>query len=138
MQLRVTGEPGATVGLLAVNKGVHVLNNQHRLTQEKVRKKNQSNISALTQDSKIHLQIRHCFIDVACCCVTQVWDLVQELDTSCTPGGGQDAMHVFHDAGLMFQSNSPTLETPERNGENRIVFLFSFVLSGDSKFSSNQ
>lgn len=34
--LRVTGDPGATVGLVAVDKGVYVLNNQHRLTQKKV------------------------------------------------------------------------------------------------------
>lgn len=35
-ELRVTGDPGATVGLVAVDKGVYVLNNQHRLTQKKV------------------------------------------------------------------------------------------------------
>ncbi|XP_068178625.1 complement C3-like [Antennarius striatus] len=34
--LRVTGDPGATVGLVAVDKGVYVLNNKHRLTQKKV------------------------------------------------------------------------------------------------------
>lgn len=34
--LKVTGDPGATVGLVAVDKGVYVLNNQHRLTQKKV------------------------------------------------------------------------------------------------------
>uniref|UniRef100_H3DL28 Complement component c3a, duplicate 5 n=1 Tax=Tetraodon nigroviridis TaxID=99883 RepID=H3DL28_TETNG len=33
--LRVTGDPGATVGLVAVDKGVYVLNN-HRLTQKKI------------------------------------------------------------------------------------------------------
>lgn len=33
--LRVTGNPGATVGLVAVDKGVYVLNNKHRLNQKK-------------------------------------------------------------------------------------------------------
>lgn len=33
--LKVTGDPGATVGLVAVDKGVFVLNNKHRLTQKK-------------------------------------------------------------------------------------------------------
>ncbi|XP_034545799.1 complement C3-like [Notolabrus celidotus] len=34
--VKVTGDPGATVGLVMVDKGVHVLNNEHRLTQKKV------------------------------------------------------------------------------------------------------
>ncbi|XP_035993186.1 complement C3 [Fundulus heteroclitus] len=34
--LKVTGDPGATVGLVAVDKGVYVLNNKHRLTQKRV------------------------------------------------------------------------------------------------------
>ncbi|KAF1385234.1 hypothetical protein PFLUV_G00105620 [Perca fluviatilis] len=34
--LKVTGDPGATVGLVAVDKGIYVLNNKHRLTQKKV------------------------------------------------------------------------------------------------------
>ncbi|KAM7010010.1 complement C3-like [Tautogolabrus adspersus] len=34
--LKVTGDPGATVGLVAVDKGVYVLNNKNRLTQKKV------------------------------------------------------------------------------------------------------
>nr|XP_046263075.1 complement C3-like [Scatophagus argus] len=34
--LKVTGDPGATVGLVAVDNGVYVLNNKHRLTQKKV------------------------------------------------------------------------------------------------------
>ncbi|XP_047433324.1 complement C3-like isoform X2 [Mugil cephalus] len=34
--LKVTGDPGAQVGLVAVDKGVYVLNNKHRLTQKKV------------------------------------------------------------------------------------------------------
>ncbi|CAL8285588.1 unnamed protein product [Arctogadus glacialis] len=32
----ITGDPGATVGLVAVDKGVYALNNKHRLTQTKV------------------------------------------------------------------------------------------------------
>nr|AZZ09373.1 putative complement component c3 [Ctenopharyngodon idella] len=34
--LRVTGDPGAKVGLVAVDKGVYVLNNKNRLTQTKI------------------------------------------------------------------------------------------------------
>ncbi|XP_028998601.1 complement C3-like [Betta splendens] len=34
--LKVTGDPEATVGLVAVDKGIYVLNNQHRLTQKKI------------------------------------------------------------------------------------------------------
>ncbi|XP_045897819.1 complement C3-like [Micropterus dolomieu] len=35
-RLKVTGDPGATVGLVAVDKGVYVLNNKHHLNQKKV------------------------------------------------------------------------------------------------------
>ena len=34
-RLKVTGDPEATVGLVAVDKGASVLNNKHRLTQKK-------------------------------------------------------------------------------------------------------
>ncbi|XP_070846556.1 complement C3-like [Chaetodon trifascialis] len=34
--LKITGDPEATVGLVAVDKGIYVLNNKHRLTQKKV------------------------------------------------------------------------------------------------------
>uniref|UniRef100_A0A8C7XSP7 Anaphylatoxin-like domain-containing protein n=1 Tax=Oryzias sinensis TaxID=183150 RepID=A0A8C7XSP7_9TELE len=34
--LKVSGIPGATVGLVAVDKGVYVLNSKHRLTQKKI------------------------------------------------------------------------------------------------------
>ncbi|XP_056225995.1 LOW QUALITY PROTEIN: complement C3-like [Seriola aureovittata] len=34
--LRVTGDPGATVGLVAVDKVTYFLNNKHRLTQKKI------------------------------------------------------------------------------------------------------
>uniref|UniRef100_A0AAY4BSU8 Anaphylatoxin-like domain-containing protein n=1 Tax=Denticeps clupeoides TaxID=299321 RepID=A0AAY4BSU8_9TELE len=34
--MSITGEPGAKVGLVAVDKGVYVLNNKHRLTQTKI------------------------------------------------------------------------------------------------------
>lgn len=33
--LKITGDPGATVGLVAVDKGVFVLNNKHLLNQQK-------------------------------------------------------------------------------------------------------
>ncbi|XP_030590143.1 complement C3-like [Archocentrus centrarchus] len=36
LSLKITGDPEATVGLVAVDKGVYVLNNKHRLTQKKV------------------------------------------------------------------------------------------------------
>ncbi|KAF1394912.1 hypothetical protein PFLUV_G00006050 [Perca fluviatilis] len=75
--LKVTGDPGATVGLVAVDKGVYVLNNKHRLTQKKV------------------------------------WDIVEKYDTGCTPGGGNDGMGVFYDAGLLFESNT-AFGTPYR------------------------
>ncbi|XP_019117290.2 complement C3-like isoform X2 [Larimichthys crocea] len=68
--LKVTGDPGATVGLVAVDKGVYVLNNKYRLNQKKV------------------------------------WDMVETYDTGCTPGGGQDGISVFYDAGLLFESNT--------------------------------
>uniref|UniRef100_A0A3Q1CPP2 Anaphylatoxin-like domain-containing protein n=1 Tax=Amphiprion ocellaris TaxID=80972 RepID=A0A3Q1CPP2_AMPOC len=35
-QLKVTGDPEAIVGLVAVDKGVYTLNNKHRLTQKKI------------------------------------------------------------------------------------------------------
>lgn len=34
--LKVTGNPKSHVGLVAVDEGVYVLNNKHRLTQKKV------------------------------------------------------------------------------------------------------
>ncbi|XP_027139127.1 complement C3-like isoform X1 [Larimichthys crocea] len=36
LYLKVTGDPEAKVGMVAVDKGVYVLNNKHRLTQKKV------------------------------------------------------------------------------------------------------
>ncbi|XP_068583427.1 complement C3-like isoform X2 [Cebidichthys violaceus] len=77
LALKVTGDPDATVGLVAVDKGVYVLNNKHRLTQKKV------------------------------------WDIVEKYDTGCTPGGGEDGMGVFYDAGLMFESDTAS-GTPYR------------------------
>ncbi|XP_028257105.1 complement C3a.1 isoform X2 [Parambassis ranga] len=75
--MRVTGDPGATVGLVAVDKGVYVLNNKLRLTQKKI------------------------------------WDIVEEHDTGCTPGGGKDSMAVFFDAGLLFETSTAS-GTPYR------------------------
>uniref|UniRef100_A0A3B4ZCZ6 Complement C3-like n=1 Tax=Stegastes partitus TaxID=144197 RepID=A0A3B4ZCZ6_9TELE len=34
--LKITGDPGSTVGVVAVDKGIYVLNNKHRLTQKKI------------------------------------------------------------------------------------------------------
>ncbi|XP_068168151.1 complement C3-like [Antennarius striatus] len=81
--IKVTGDPGATVGLVAVNKGVYALNNKHRLTQRKV------------------------------------WDILEVFDTGCTPGGGQDSMGVFHDAGLLFESSASG--TPVRHGDSTLL-----------------
>ncbi|XP_077380302.1 complement C3-like [Festucalex cinctus] len=75
--LKVTGDPNATVGLVAVDKGVFVLNKKHRLTQKKV------------------------------------WQSVEKHDRGCTPGGGEDAMGVFYDAGLVFKTSAGQ-ETPYR------------------------
>ncbi|KAL6481994.1 hypothetical protein MHYP_G00100740 [Metynnis hypsauchen] len=36
IDLKITGDPGAKVGLVAVDKGVYVLNNKNRLTQTKI------------------------------------------------------------------------------------------------------
>ncbi|KAM3623772.1 uncharacterized protein V6R79_015383 [Siganus canaliculatus] len=74
--LKVTGDPGATVGLVAVDKGVYVLNNEHRLTQKKV------------------------------------WNIVEGYDPGCTAGSGKNAISVFFDAGLVFESSA--LRTPYR------------------------
>ncbi|XP_077371756.1 complement C3-like [Festucalex cinctus] len=67
--LKVTADPEATVGLVAVDKGLLVLNNK-RLTQKKV------------------------------------WETVAKHDPGCTPGGGKDAMGVFYDAGLVFETSA--------------------------------
>ncbi|XP_015229127.1 PREDICTED: complement C3-like [Cyprinodon variegatus] len=34
-----------------------------------------------------------------------IWDVVEQYDTGCTAGGGKDAMNVFYDAGLLFETN---------------------------------
>ncbi|KAM4750145.1 complement C3-like [Anableps anableps] len=75
--LKITGDPGATVGLVAVDKGVYILNNKYRLTQKKI------------------------------------WDVVEKYDTGCSPGGGNNSMNVFYDAGLLFKTNT-AFETPYR------------------------
>lgn len=46
--LRITGDPGAKVGLVAVDKGVYVLNNKNRITQTKVCR-SESNISMVNE-----------------------------------------------------------------------------------------
>lgn len=37
VELKVTGDAEATVGLVAVDKAVYILNSKHKLTQKKVR-----------------------------------------------------------------------------------------------------
>lgn len=37
VEVKVTGDAEATVGLVAVDKAVYVLNSKHKLTQKKVR-----------------------------------------------------------------------------------------------------
>ncbi|XP_023190441.1 complement C3-like isoform X1 [Xiphophorus maculatus] len=77
LELKITGDPGAKVGLVAVDKGVYILNNKYRLTQKKI------------------------------------WDVVEQYDTGCSPGGGNNSRNVFNDAGLLFKTNT-AFETPYR------------------------
>lgn len=55
----------------------------------------------------------------------QVWDIIETFDIGCTTGGGKDAMGVFYDAGLLFQSS--VSGTPDRLGD--FSFLFSLDIS---------
>ncbi|XP_070768765.1 complement C3-like [Enoplosus armatus] len=103
--LKVTGDPGATVGLVAVDKGVYVLNNKHRLTQKKV------------------------------------WDIVEKYDTGCTPGGGEDSMGVFYDAGLLFESSTASgtpyrleLKCPAPSRSKRTTTIMDVTTSLVSKY----
>lgn len=60
----------------------------------------------------------------------QIWDIIEKYDTGCTPGGGRDAMSVFYDAGLLFESNRGS-GTPYRQGETsslKLSFLSFFLL----------
>lgn len=45
----------------------------------------------------------------------QIWDIVDKYDTGCTSGGGRDAVSVFYDAGLLFESNVAS-GSPYRQG----------------------
>ncbi|XP_061576834.1 complement C3-like isoform X3 [Cololabis saira] len=76
-QVKITGDPGATVGLVAVEKSAYVQNDKLHFTQEKI------------------------------------WDVMEQGDTGCSPGGGKDSMNVFYDAGLLFKTRN-ALETPDR------------------------
>ncbi|KAK6467755.1 complement C3-like [Huso huso] len=79
LSIKVKGDPGATVGLVAVDKAVFLLNNKNKMSQSKV------------------------------------WDLIEDSDTGCTPGGGANNMGVFTDAGLLFQSaGAATIGTAPR------------------------
>ncbi|XP_036604811.1 A.superbus venom factor 1-like [Trichosurus vulpecula] len=67
MALKLEGDPGASVALVIVDKGVYVLNKK-RFTQSKV------------------------------------WNTVEEADLGCSPGGGENALEVFTDAGLSLKT----------------------------------
>ncbi|XP_068177027.1 complement C3-like [Antennarius striatus] len=66
---QVRGDPGAKVGLVAVDNAVYLLN-KDRLTQGKI------------------------------------WDVVEHGDLGCSRGGGQNALSVFTDAGLLYSSSA--------------------------------
>lgn len=55
-----------------------------------------------------------------------MWDIVEQYDTGCTPGGGKDSMGVFFDAGLLFESNTDA-KTTYRQGDN--TFLSASLLN---------
>lgn len=57
----------------------------------------------------------------------QIWDIVDKYDPGCTPGGGRDAMSVFYDAGLLFQSNVAS-GSPYRQGDFLTKFLENIAL----------
>lgn len=58
----------------------------------------------------------------------QIWDVVEQYDTGCTPGGGKDSMNVFYDAGLLFKASN-ALETPDRTGKVPSLFDLSSYVS---------
>lgn len=107
--LKITGDPEATVGLVAVDKGVFVLNNKNLLNQQKA-------ISLLNPAGFLDEPPSSLNANVLC---VQVWDTVESYDTGCTPGGGKNGISVFSDAGLLFVSNSASA-TPHRQGETNI------------------
>lgn len=51
--------------------------------------------------------------------------MVETYDTGCTPGGGQDGISVFYDAGLLFESNTAS-GTPLRQGDATLLSSYSF------------
>ncbi|CAG06013.1 unnamed protein product, partial [Tetraodon nigroviridis] len=105
--LKITGDPEATVGLVAVDKGVFVLNNKNLLNQQKA-------ISLLNPAGFLDEPPSSLNANVLC---VQVWDTVESYDTGCTPGGGKNGISVFSDAGLLFVSNSASA-TPHRQEHN--------------------
>uniref|UniRef100_A0A5F8H232 Uncharacterized protein n=1 Tax=Monodelphis domestica TaxID=13616 RepID=A0A5F8H232_MONDO len=85
MKLKLEGDPGASVALVAVDKGVYVLNKK-KFTQEKV------------------------------------WNTIEEGDLGCSPGGGQDVLEVFTDAGLSMKT-TVGIETPLKRRRRRSLQL---------------
>uniref|UniRef100_A0A3P8SN04 Complement component c3a, duplicate 5 n=1 Tax=Amphiprion percula TaxID=161767 RepID=A0A3P8SN04_AMPPE len=100
--LKITGDPESRVGLVAVDKGVYVLNNKHRLTQKKI------------------------------------WDVVEKYDTGCTPGGGKDSINVFFDAGLMFETNTLSMDNVYILNCCKPSFISSFFPPQTSFFPASQ
>lgn len=98
------------MGLVAVDKGVFVLNNKNLLNQQKA-------ISLLN----FFFWASHTLAQYLGPCsnadvlFVQVWDTVEAYDTGCTPGGGKNGISVFFDAGLLFVSNTAS-GTPHRQG----------------------
>ncbi|XP_070782562.1 complement C3-like [Enoplosus armatus] len=62
----------------------------------------------------------------------EVWDIVEKYDTGCTPGGGEDSMGVFYDAGLLFESSASG--TPYRLGEEDDSYMDSNEIVSRTKF----
>ena len=49
---------------------------------------------------------------------------MEKEDTGCTPGGGEDSMNVFYDAGLLFQSD--VIGTADREGTPNTPLILTF------------
>ncbi|XP_015419781.1 PREDICTED: LOW QUALITY PROTEIN: complement C3, partial [Myotis davidii] len=99
ISLKIEGNQGARVGLVAVDKGVFVLNKKNRVTQNGAGDNQPcwpGLILPLTPPA------------------LQIWDTVEKADIGCTPGSGKNYAGVFTDAGLVFQT-SKGLQTEQRS-----------------------